>query len=594
LRVEIAKGMDEEVVRKIRVRLGEGVSGRVAKEGNPLIISGKASLGEFERPMNRTDVKSAMCVPLVVNREVIGVINVSSSESTHTFTNDDLNFLQSLAGLAAEVIQRSNEYERHRLDAAKFSFWKDVDAVMSSTLPLDKRLNAVAKKLSDLITGLTSFIYIYDEDRKRLFLKAASIKDSKGLGALSLRPGEGIDGSAIDGLKDIFLVDRTEEGSIKSAYISLPMVAHSQFVGVLNLQSSSHRGISSYEEAFLKDIRTLVAEGVFKHKQREKEQATSRKMFAVDEAGLEAMSIKEPKRLYTVIATTPAAILGAEGALLRVRLPHANRFQTVASYGLDDKGVREYFLPIEKETVMEVLRRRDTVLREFSEDVSPYIRSTLSRPIMVNGEVAAVLTLFNKIGEAMILPCGFSKADADILQRFLVYAEKAFAGLSGTPPMAAHAFEAPSGEPPLTQFKKRVEEELNRARRFDKGLVVSTVRFAGIKEAMPGQRRQFEQRVIDTLKSRMRNFDVAVRLNEETFGILLLDTNERVGRLMQIITEAIESDDSFNRVFLEGRAQLLYGYAAFPEDGDSFAELFAKASNRVRLEHSKPLTELYK
>ena len=51
LRVEIAKGMDDEVVRKIRVPMGEGISGRVWATGKPHLISGKARTEEFSRPM---------------------------------------------------------------------------------------------------------------------------------------------------------------------------------------------------------------------------------------------------------------------------------------------------------------------------------------------------------------------------------------------------------------------------------------------------------------------------------------------------------------------------------------------------------------
>lgn len=362
LRVEIAKGMDEEVVRKIRVPLGEGISGRVAKEGKSLLISGRARGEEFARLMERSDVKSAMCVPLIVSGNVIGVINVSSNESSHIFTEEDLDFLSNLSGLAAEVIHRSNEYEKLRVDSAKFTFWKEIDAIMSSTLPLDNRLNTVARKLVNIFQGLTCFIYIYDEDRNRLFLKAASTKDAKGIGLLSLRPGEGMEGSGIESLNDLVLVDRTE-GKIKRAYLTLPMVSQGTPVGTLNAQIVSPKGLSTYQEAFLKDIRDLIADSVYKYKQAEKEKLKSRKMFAVDEAGIEMISIRDTRRLATIIATTPAAILGAEGSLLRLK--QGGKFQMIASFGLDDKNIREYFLPIEKETVTEVLRKKSRSFVSF-------------------------------------------------------------------------------------------------------------------------------------------------------------------------------------------------------------------------------------
>ncbi|MBI5491438.1 MAG: GAF domain-containing protein [Deltaproteobacteria bacterium] len=586
LRVEIAKGMDEEVIRKIRVPIGEGISGKVAKDGKPLLISGKANGENFARPMERSDVKSAMCVPLIVNGEIIGVINVSSSESTHVFTNDDLNFLTSLAGLAAEVIHRSNEYEKLRVNAAKFSFWKEVDSIMSASAPVDKRLNTVARKLVEIVPGLTCFIYVFDEDRMRLFLKASSIRDSKGLGLLSIRAGEGMEGNSIDTMRDLFLVDRAEEGNIKRVYLTLPMISHGTLVGTLNGQVVSSQGLSKYHESFLKEIRTLLAESLYKHRQSEKETLRSRKMFAVDEAGLEMITMKDPKRLVTIIATTPAAILGAEGALLRIKQAGSKRFATAATFGLDDKNIREYFLPIEKETVMEVLRKKETVVREFSEEASPYIRSVLSRPLLVNDALVGVLSLFNKTGEASVYPCGFSRTDSDILARFSVYAEKSLANTIGSIPVEEKPEKTGVSQSPLSLFEQRVEQELNRARRFDKNLVLATVRIAGLKD-FTGDRAGLEARLISNIRKKTRNFDVVVRLNEETFGFLFLDTNEKIVRLLGSITEVVANDASFHKALAEGKSDILYGYAVFPREGDSFAELFSKASNRAKLDLDK-------
>ncbi|HEY4706970.1 MAG TPA: GAF domain-containing protein, partial [Thermodesulfobacteriota bacterium] len=573
LRVEIAKGMDDEVVRKIRVPIGEGISGKVAATGKPILISGKARSGDFSRPMDRSDVKSAMCVPLIVNGEFIGVINVSSSESTHVFTEDDLGFLTSLAGLAAEVIQRSNEYESLRVDSAKFTFWKEVDSLMSSQIPLEKRLSAVCKRLVEIVSGLTCFIYIYDDDTGRLMLQASSIRDTKGLGLLTLRPGEGIEGSSAEDMTDTFLVDRTEQGHIKRVYISLPMITKGHLVGTLNGQLISSQGLSVYHESFLKDIRTLLADSIWKHKQNEREKMRSRKMFAVDEAGLEMISIRDTKRLVTIIATTPAAILGAEGALLRVKQAGSKRFQTAATFGLDDSKIRDYFLPFEKETVMEVLRKGESVSREFSEDASPYIRSVLSKPLMVNEEIVAVLSLFNKSGEDSLFPCAFSKQDMDILARFSVYAEKALANIQPPETREVKSEIANGGPSPLSIFEQKVEQELNRARRFDRGLVLATVRIVGVKELGQG-RPEFESTLVGHIRRKTRSFDVVIRLNEETFGFLFLDTDEKVTRLLHSITEVIANEESFKKAFTAGKADILYGYAVFPRDGDSFTELF--------------------
>lgn len=460
LRVEIAKGMDEEVARKIRMPLGEGISGRVAKDGVPLLLSGKTSGEEFVRLRDRSDVKEAMCVPLVVNGEVIGVINVSTSESAYVFIHDDLNFLVSLAVLAAEVIQRSNEYERMKVDAAKFAFWKKVDALMSSPLPFEKRLNMVANKLVELVPGLTCFIYLYDEERNRLFLKAASIKDHKTLGPLCLRAGEGIEGSGMADAKDVILVDRTPESRTKRVYLSLPMAAHGALVGTFTGQVIGPQGLSAHHESFLKEIRSLLAESVYKYKRGEKETSRSRKILAVDEAGLDLISMKNPDRLLSTLAAIPVAILGAEGSVLRLKMERTNKFHMAATHGLSSKQVREYLLPIEKEAVLEVLRKKGTVSREFSEEASPYIKSILSRPLEMEGNIIGVISLFNKTSEETIIPCGFSTTDSDILARFAVYAEKAVAHFMGraVPIAKEAAAKEEAVHPPHPAFEKGLEE----------------------------------------------------------------------------------------------------------------------------------------
>jgi hypothetical protein len=85
---------------------------------------------------------------------------------------------------------------------------------------------------------------------------------------------------------------------------------------------------------------------------------------------------------------------------------------------------------------------------------------------------------------------------------------------------------------------------------------------------------------------------VVIRLNEETFGFLFLDTDEKVPRLLSSITEIVSVDDNFRKIFGDGKADVLYGFAMFPREGDSFAELFAKASNRVKLDVNRQDAEI--
>ena len=153
LQVEIASGIDRDILRSIRVKPGEGISGKVARDGKPLLITGRADSAEFENLKRRIDIKSAPCVPLTVNDDTIGVMNVNSSQSSLAFTGDDLKFLTELSGLASEVIHRSNEYEKMRVDSSRLKLWRETDLVMSSLMPLERRLDTIGRKLAGIIPG---------------------------------------------------------------------------------------------------------------------------------------------------------------------------------------------------------------------------------------------------------------------------------------------------------------------------------------------------------------------------------------------------------------------------------------------------------
>ncbi len=581
LRVESASGMDEEVIRKIRVPIGTGVSGHVAQKGKAVIISGRADPGKYLKPMERDDAKSAMCVPLMVDRKVFGVINVSSSESPDLYSDDDLKFLTRFAALASEVIHKSLEYEGIRSDAAKFSFWKEIDGMMNSETPLDKNLASLARKVAGEVPGMTCLLYLYNDKTRSLVLKASSAGGTGGLGIFGgIRKGQGIEGYSMETRKDVFLVDRTEEDIIKKLYISLPMVCNNRFVGTLSGQVVNPGGLSAYHEGFLKDIRTLVAQSIYRSMESERDNRMGRKVTSIDDVGLELITITDPAQLTRLIATKAANAIAADGALLRLEQGE-KRFQTVATYGLDDMGIRQELHYIEKETVLEVLRRHEPVSREFTREASPVIKCVFSIPLYVDGEIKGVLTLFHKIYEDTQYSGAFSDEDADILQRFLIFAERAL-GITIFKPQTGETGKAKGIRElsPMEALEKTVEQELNRARRQDKHFVLSSLRIMGPEGISPNKMKAISAKFFDIIKNETRNFDYVTRLDDDVFALLYPETGGDVTRVVDAVIKAIKDNPLLTKSFLEEHLTAYYGSAQFPADGDSFTALFSKAARR--------------
>jgi putative nucleotidyltransferase with HDIG domain len=76
----------------------------VVKNGRSLLINGDLLIPNILVTLDRKDVGSALCVPLKIEEEVIGVINCNRTPNAEPFSMLDLNILDLLAGQASIAI----------------------------------------------------------------------------------------------------------------------------------------------------------------------------------------------------------------------------------------------------------------------------------------------------------------------------------------------------------------------------------------------------------------------------------------------------------------------------------------------------------
>jgi signal transduction histidine kinase len=156
--------------RKLKLRVGEGVTGWVAQSGKP------ARVGDVTQDRRyvsvRRDVRSELAVPLEVQGEVRGVINVDS-ERVDAFSEDDQELLQELAIQAAKVIHHTWLYEQLRLKVMLFESLSSVSRTINSTLNLDEALRAITREVCVLMRARMCSLMMLDESREWLDLRAS-------------------------------------------------------------------------------------------------------------------------------------------------------------------------------------------------------------------------------------------------------------------------------------------------------------------------------------------------------------------------------------------------------------------------------------
>jgi diguanylate cyclase (GGDEF)-like protein len=113
LSIKVTKGLHRRIVEGIRIKPGEGISGKVLESRVPLIVKDLETderVLQEKRPRYKT--KSFISLPLKLNDRIIGVLNVADKISGEMFSEYDLHLLSSIAAYASVAIERSEYYER--------------------------------------------------------------------------------------------------------------------------------------------------------------------------------------------------------------------------------------------------------------------------------------------------------------------------------------------------------------------------------------------------------------------------------------------------------------------------------------------------
>src|SRR6266849_1245233 len=110
----IAVGSAAEALKNVRLKVGEGIAGWVAKHGEQLIVPDVMTDPRFAKridEMTQWETRSIICVPLRSRLRVLGVIQLVNV-SMENFTDQESFFLQSICDYAAIAIENARSVEK--------------------------------------------------------------------------------------------------------------------------------------------------------------------------------------------------------------------------------------------------------------------------------------------------------------------------------------------------------------------------------------------------------------------------------------------------------------------------------------------------
>jgi len=108
---EIVVGEGAENIKDVRLKLGEGIAGWVAKEGKPVLVPDVSKDSRFSSKVDRSanfETKSVVCVPMKSKGKCLGVIELINEVEDGSFGEEDLLMLMILADYTAIAIENAN------------------------------------------------------------------------------------------------------------------------------------------------------------------------------------------------------------------------------------------------------------------------------------------------------------------------------------------------------------------------------------------------------------------------------------------------------------------------------------------------------
>ena len=117
LHFKVATGEKGEEVMKFEVNLGQGIAGFVAETGEPLLISDVSKDPRWYKEISESigfETRSIACVPMKVNGDIIGVVEIIDKEDGSPIQNEDMITLTVFAELASKAIGNAQRIDRVR------------------------------------------------------------------------------------------------------------------------------------------------------------------------------------------------------------------------------------------------------------------------------------------------------------------------------------------------------------------------------------------------------------------------------------------------------------------------------------------------
>ena len=276
LDIEEGVGLGDQV-GEIKLRLGEGITGWVAKSGRSLRVSDVTQDRRYVTV--RKGVRSELAVPLEFEGQVQGVLNVDSDQPD-AFSAADEELLTALAAHAARVLHNAWLIRQLRQRAAQLESLITIGQDILSPLTLDDVLQRIVREARHLMNARLASLLLLTPDREELELRASDGAGEDYVRRPNLKVADCLLGVVVRHKRSLTISNVQESDQYRHtelarkeglvSLLSVPLTSSEDAVGVLSVYTAEPHRFSNDQILLLTALASLSSVAVRKAQLYEK------------------------------------------------------------------------------------------------------------------------------------------------------------------------------------------------------------------------------------------------------------------------------------------------------------------------------------
>ncbi|HEY1463633.1 MAG TPA: SpoIIE family protein phosphatase [Terriglobales bacterium] len=260
LRIRFQVGYPTEVAERIRIKVGDGVTGLAAQRREAVLVNDVTTASKYIEGI--PNVRSELAIPLIHKNRVIGVIDIEAPQINY-FNKEHERILTLIASRMAVGIENARLHTRTTRQARTLLLMNEIARELTSILNLDELLRHIAELLSRLIDYQMFSILLLDESSKKLqhrfslrFQENIHLKND-------IAMDQGVVGYAASHRQAVLVPDVKKDSRYimtnpeTRSELAAPLIYKDKVIGVLDLEHT-RRGFFTEDHA--RTMTTLAAQ----------------------------------------------------------------------------------------------------------------------------------------------------------------------------------------------------------------------------------------------------------------------------------------------------------------------------------------------